>query len=148
MEFKALVASVFPKFFLFFRKLLGIRFCGESEFSNEFLHYLNFYAFSLPRKIAFPWSGKIYWSMCTVVSFDASVDCERTFLMEFLPKVVRKEVSLTFSDLSKTFYPIAQRIKVNWASGSRLGCKKRNSRETFMVCSVVGTWSGQDTLWM
>ena len=50
------------------------------------------------------------------LSFDASFDCERFFLMYFLPKIVKKEVSLTFVDSSKTFYPVAQTIKLNWAT--------------------------------
>ena len=39
--------------------------------------------------------------MCTAVIFDASFDCERTFVMDLLPKVVKKSVSLTFVDSSK-----------------------------------------------
>ena len=41
--------------------------------------------------------------MSTAVSFDASLDCERFFLMYLLRRIVKKQVSLTFADPSIKF---------------------------------------------
>ena len=49
--------------------------------------------------------------MCSSSGFDASRDSERTFLMDLLPKFVKD-----LSTFPKTFYPVEQTIKVNWAS--------------------------------
>ena len=41
--------------------------------------------------------------MCTAVSFDASLDCERTFFKDLFPKIVKKRGFLNLCRPSKDF---------------------------------------------
>ena len=54
--------------------------------------------------------------MCTAVGFDSSFDCERFFSHVFIAENCQKIGLQHFSTLPKSFYPVAQTIKVNWAS--------------------------------
>ena len=62
------------------------------------------------------------------MSFDAKFECGRLFLINLLPKSVRKWVSSTFVDFSKSFYPGAETIKINWASLYPLDCLEKQLR--------------------
>ena len=42
--------------------------------------------------------------MCTTVRFDAIFDSEPIFVMDLLPKFVKKQTSSTFGDSTKNFY--------------------------------------------
>ena len=65
--------------------------------------------------------------------------------MYLLRKIVSKNrFPQPLSTLPKTFYPVAQPIKVNWAS-----CISwRSSWELFKLRSAADLWPGQNTLWV
>ena len=62
------------------------------------------------------------------MSFDASFDCERFFLMYLLPK---NRFHQPLSTLPKTFYPVAQKI-------SELGCVMLTGLPGEAVDSILG----------
>ena len=66
--------------------------------------------------------------MCTAESFDARSYCERTFLMDLLPRFVKKIAFHKLCRLFQTFYPILQTIKVIWASWDPEGCLEKQVR--------------------
>ena len=66
--------------------------------------------------------------MCTKVGSDASSDSELTFFMVFFCRKLSKHRFLQdFSILPKTFHPVVQTIKVNWASWRPLDCPEKHS---------------------
>ena len=81
--------------------------------------------------------------MCRAMSFDASFDCEQTFLVNLLPKFVKKYVCLTFRDSSKNFVSGFTKKK------SELGfvlLTRLTEEAVESIRSVVDRWSGQGTL--
>ena len=81
--------------FLSFHITLTDIFCAK----NIFLHYLKLSAFSVPQSDAYYLNQKTVSAICTAVSCDASFDCERIFLMDLLPEIVKK----CFLDLCRFF---------------------------------------------
>ena len=66
--------------------------------------------------------------MCTTVSFESSFDCERTFDQFFAKNCQKNRIPQDLSTLTKTFHPVVQTKKVNWASWPPLDCLGRQSR--------------------
>ena len=66
------------------------------------------------------------------MTFDVSFDCKRFFLLYLLPKIVKKQISLSFVHFYKLFYPVAQTIKMNWASWFSLDCLEKHPRAWYV----------------
>ena len=64
-------------------------FC-EKKFSNKVLIYMKFSALNAPQSDAHNSNWKTDSTMCKAVGFDASLNSERTFLMDLSPKFVKK----------------------------------------------------------
>ena len=150
MEYEALVAfSLLPIIFWFFTKFWQKIFVQKNKISNKFLHYLKFSAFRMLQSDAYHLNWRTDWALCTAVSFDATVDCERNSLTDFFClKLTKNRFPWTLSTLQKKFYPVARTIKLNCASWRPLDywIAWRGSREHFRVRSFVDRWSGQGIL--
>ena len=133
MDFEELVGFLFLAVgFLFSHKFLGDIF--RIKFPNEFLLYLMIGAFSVPQNDTYQLNGATLSAMCTAVNFDASFDCGRTFVNDFLLKIVSKNVN---------------RMHIKCAGLCDAQCVAwRSSRERFRVRSLVDGWFGHCSLLM
>ena len=80
------------------------------------------------------------------MSFDASFDRKRIFLIDLLPKVVKKMVFSTFVDSSKNF--LSDRKKKLSGLRDAHWIAQRRSWEDLSFHFVVDRWSGQGTPWV